>query len=259
MILRDHPDSTVLIVGGSSGIGLRTAHTMASAGAPRIALAGRDPVRLHAAVTALRGSHPGAHVVGVAFDASDATAVAAGVEEVEDRLGGIDVLVSSVAGSASPQLLHDIAPAEIVAILHGQLLPPLLITRQVLPGMYQRGGGSVVLIASDAAKVATPGETVLGGAMAAIVMFARAAALEAKRHSVRVNVVTPSLVTGTPTTERLTASGFSARLFAAAEKQAHLGVPDPTDVAELVAFLAGPAARRITGQAISVNGGISAA
>ncbi len=75
----------------------------------------------------------------------------------------------------------------------------------------------------------------------------------------RANVITPSLVEGTLTGERVTRDGFSAKLFAKAASLAHLGVAKPEDIAALAVFLASPAAARITGQAVSVNGGISAA
>ena len=91
------------------------------------------------------------------------------------------------------------------------------------------------------------------------VMFSRAAAMEAKRDGVRINALTPSLITGTPTGDRVQEGGFSAKLFAKARSMAHLGVTEADDLAGLVVFLASPAAARLTGQAISVNGGISAA
>ena len=144
-------------------------------------------------------------------------------------------------------------------MLAQQALPPLHMTRAVLPSMREQRGGAIINIASDAAKVATPGETVLGSAMAAIVMFTRAAAMEAKRDGVRVNVLTPSLIPGTPSGERVLEGGFSAKLFAKAIQQAHLGVTDVDDLASLIVYWASPAAARLTGQAISVNGGISAA
>jgi NAD(P)-dependent dehydrogenase (short-subunit alcohol dehydrogenase family) len=95
--------------------------------------------------------------------------------------------------------------------------------------------------------------------MAAIVMFSRTAAMEGKRNGVRVNAVTPSLVLGTDTAERVLADGFSRRLFEKAASIAHLGVAEPDDLAELIVFLGGPGSAKLTGQAISVNGGISAA
>src|SRR5690606_442138 len=127
----------------------------------------------------------------------------------------------------------------------------------VLPYLRTQGGGSIVNIASDAAKVPTPGEAALGGAMAAIVMFTKVAALEARRDGVRVNVLTPSLIAGTTTAANVLSDGFSRKLFEKAAGQAHLGVAEPADLAAMAVFLGGPGAARLTGQAISVNGGIS--
>jgi NAD(P)-dependent dehydrogenase (short-subunit alcohol dehydrogenase family) len=133
------------------------------------------------------------------------------------------------------------------------------MTRAALPLMGPRKGGVIVNVASDAAKVPTPGESVIGAAMAAIVTYSRVAALEAKRDGIRVNVLTPSLISGTPTTDRVTESGFSARLFAKVADMATLGIATPEDQAALILYLAGPAAAKLSGQAISLNGGISAA
>src|SRR5699024_5961732 len=129
----------------------------------------------------------------------------------------------------------------------------------VLPYMREQKSGSIINIASDAAKVATPGESVLGAAMAAIVMFTRTVAVEAKRDGIRANAITPSLIANTATAERVLSDGFSKKLFEKAAQSAQLGVAEPEDLAELVMFLAGPGSAKLTGQAISVNGGISAA
>jgi NAD(P)-dependent dehydrogenase (short-subunit alcohol dehydrogenase family) len=99
----------------------------------------------------------------------------------------------------------------------------------------------------------------MGAALSGIAMFTRALALEGKRSGIRANCVTPSIVRGTPLYDRLMAAPFTGRLFAKAEAQAHLGVVTPADIAPLIVFLASPAAAKLTGQAISVNGGISAA
>jgi 2-hydroxycyclohexanecarboxyl-CoA dehydrogenase len=135
----------------------------------------------------------------------------------------------------------------------------MYLSRAVLPIMQAQRGGSIINIASDAGKTATPGETVLGASMAAIIMFSRALTMEAKRDGIRVNAVTPSLINGTPTADTVTRDGFSKRLFEKAAAHAHLGVAEPDDLASLVVFLGSPASARLTGQAISVNGGISAA
>ena len=90
-------------------------------------------------------------------------------------------------------------------------------------------------------------------------MFSRALAIEMKREGIRVNVVTPSLVAGTGTTERVSADAFSARIVDRIKAVACLGTPDAAEVAALVAFLLGPEAGKITGQVVSINGGVSAA
>jgi 2-hydroxycyclohexanecarboxyl-CoA dehydrogenase len=99
----------------------------------------------------------------------------------------------------------------------------------------------------------------IGAAMAAIVMFSKATALEEKRNGISINLLTPSLIAGTPGAAMIFANTFSAKLFEKAAGTAHLGVAEAEDLAAMAVFLASPAARRITGQAISINGGISVA
>ena len=110
---------------------------------------------------------------------------------------------------------------------------------------YGRAGGAIINVASDAAKTATPGEAMIGAAKAAIVMFTRTIAIEEKRHGIRANALTPSLVHGTASTERITTGeGFSAKLFAQVESMASLGVCTPDDLAAMIVYLGGPQAGR---------------
>jgi len=257
--VRDYADSSVLIAGGSSGVGLASAIGFARAGVPRIALVARSEERGQAARDRVREAAPGAAVEFVSADADDVASVEAAVTRTRELFGAIDVLVSSVASAYRPELLFRTEPEDIARILEAQALPPMYFTRAVLPVMREQGGGSIINIASDAAKVATPGESVLGAAMAAIVMFTRTVAIEGKRDGIRANALTPSLIAGTPTAERVLADGFSRSLFEKAAQAAHLGVAEADDLANLVVFLGGPDSARLTGQAISVNGGISAA
>jgi NAD(P)-dependent dehydrogenase (short-subunit alcohol dehydrogenase family) len=252
-------DPGVVLLGGTAGVGLETACRFAEQGARGVCLLGRDAKRGTRAGEAVRARAAGADVTFIAVDARDERQVAAAVSSARERLGGIDVLVTSTGPSKPPRLLHTIAADDIRPTLDGIILPPLLTMHAVLPGMREQGHGAIVTVASDAAKIATPGETLIGAAMAAIVMFSRAAAMEAKRDGVRINVLTPSLIANTPGAELIFGDAFSARMFEKAAALAHLGVAEPEDLAESILFLAGPGARRITGQALSVNGGISAA
>jgi NAD(P)-dependent dehydrogenase (short-subunit alcohol dehydrogenase family) len=176
-----------------------------------------------------------------------------------DLLGDIDVLISTTGPSEPPRLLHDIPIHSAQRRIDEILLPPLHLVLAALPAMRARGSGSIVVVASDAAKLATPGETLIGAAMAAIVMFCKATALEVKREGVRVNILTPSLIAGTPGAALIDGEPFSAKMFEKAAALAHLGVAESSDLAAMAVYLSSPAARRITGQAISIHGGISVA
>lgn len=247
-------EQRVLVLGGTSGIGLETTHAFLGEGAA-VVVAGRDAARGRAAAEALG---PRAHFV--ACDAADPASIEALFQAAEDTLGGLDTVVLSTGGNRLPQLLKEQSLAVIRATLLEDLAPFLLAGRAALPALARAGGGSVIAVASDAGKVATPGEAVIGAGMAAIIQFMRGLAIEGKREGIRANTITPSLVEGTPLTERLMEPGtFAAKLFAKARPLAHLGPTEACDLAALAVFLASPAARRITGQAISVNGGISAA
>ena len=90
--------------------------------------------------------------------------------------------------------------------------------------MRATGGGTFINIASDAGKIPTLGESVIGAAMAGIFMFTRALALEGKRDGIRVNVLTPSMTSGTEHYDKVMADPFAGGLFAKAEKTAALGV-----------------------------------
>ncbi len=258
-LARPITDSRVLVVGGTAGVGLATATEFARAGAPALVLVGRNAQRGAQACAAVRAVAPQAQVDFVAGDANDVGQATQAVAQAVERMGRIDVLVNSTVGPFAPRLLHDTPVQDIPAIVAAQMLAPLITSRLVLPGMRAQRGGLIVNIASDAGKVATPGESVIGAAMAGIIMFGRALAMEAKRDGVRVNTLTPSLIEGTLTYDRVMQDAFSAKLFAKAAKMAQLGVSQPEDLAHLCVFLARPEAARITGQAISPNGGISAA
>lgn len=252
-------DSVVLIAGGTSGVGLATARQFAASGVKRIALIGRGADRGRDARENLLSLHPGTAVEFFAADSTDPAQAQAACAQVLSAFGAIDVLVNSTAASYVPKLFHETAIEDIAAILTMQALAPLYMSRAVLPTLRAQKSGVIINIASDAAKVPTPGETVIGAAMAAIVVFSRTLAMEAKRDGVRVNAITPSLIGGTTVYDRVMADPFSAKLFTNAAQLASLGVAEPEDLAALIVFLASPAAARLTGQAISVNGGISAA
>jgi NAD(P)-dependent dehydrogenase (short-subunit alcohol dehydrogenase family) len=256
MAAKARSDCGIVVLGGSAGVGFETAARFAEAGA-RVVIIGRHSERGAAACEKLRERKSGAWVRFVKADASLPEDAVRAAEQAHGLLGSIDVLMCTTGPSEPPRLLHNIPIENIKPRLEEIILPPLHMMHAVLPVMRAQKSGSIITVASDAAKFATPGETLIGAAMAAIVMFSRAAAIEAKRDGIRINLLTPSLIAGTPGASLIAADPFAGKMFEKAATLAHLGVADATDLAEAALFLAGPQSRRITGQAISVNGGIS--
>ncbi len=253
--------SAVVIAGGTSGVGLAAAHHFVASGTRRLALIGRNKERGEAALAAVKekAQAPDLKAVFLSADTNDVEQATRVMSEAHTALGGIDVLINTTAGSYVPKLLFRTEVADILPMLIQQAIGPMLMSRLVLPYMREQKSGVILNVASDAAKVPTPGESIIGAAMAAIVTFSRTLAIEAKRDGIRVNALTPSLIGNTDVYTRVMNDPFSAKLFSNAAKLASLGVAQPEDLAALMVFLASPAAARLTGQAISLNGGISAA
>ena len=250
--------SMAVITGGTAGIGRACAEALLAAGADGVLINGRDAGRAEHARVAIQAHFPSARVDVALGDVAKAEVAEAVMAEAMKRLGRIDVLVNSTGGNDLPRLLFRTPPAEIPGILERCLFAQILSCAAALPYMREAGGGVVINIASDAGKIPTPGESVIGAAMAGIVMFTRALAVEGKRDGIRANVLTPSMTSGTEHYDKVMADPFAGRLFAKAEKMAALGVVSKEELAGLAVFLASSAAAKITGQAISMTGGISA-
>jgi 2-hydroxycyclohexanecarboxyl-CoA dehydrogenase len=222
-------------------------------------LCSRTQARGDAAVSLLRQQVPSADVRFTAQDITTAAGAQGAVAACMSAFARIDLLVNTGGGTGMPELLHKM-PLDglckgLDGLLHGVLLP----CRAALPHMMEQRSGVIINVASDAGKISTPGETVIGAGMAGVMMFSRALANEAKRSGIRVNCLTPSIVRATPLYDELMAHPFASKLFAKAEKMADLGVVDADDLAQTAVFLASPEAAKLTGQCISVNGGISTA
>lgn len=248
-----------LVFGGTGGIGFACARGFAEAGADRLMVVGRRPQRAESAAGELRRLFPSHRIEAVIADASRPEGAENGVAACIDAFGCVDILMSTAGGDPMPALFHETPIDQVPGIVNGILMSAMLPARAALPGMMEQGSGVILTLASDAGKIATPGEAVIGAAMGGMIMFSRTLAYEAKRSGVRVNCLTPSIVRGTPLYDKLMADAFAGKLFRKAEILADLGVVRPEDLAATAVFLASPAAARITGQAISVNGGISAA
>lgn len=258
MKVRNLAECTALVTSSSDSIGFEIAAQLAEAGVPRVMLNGRDRHRGTLACERLRERAP---ATDVRFTSADTTVHADAkrlVQAAADAFGALDILVTGVSGP-TPRPFHEVTEEDMDRLIRVHFSSTLYLCQAAMPHLMAREGGVILNIASDAGKIATPGEAIIGGGKAGVIMFSRTLALEASRHGIRVHALTPSIVKDTAAYQRLMANEFSRKLFQKAESRARLGVVSPVDIAQLAVFLASPAAARMTGQAISVNGGISAA
>ncbi len=258
MVARKLNECSALLTASSDSIGFEIAAQLAEAGVPRIMLNGRDQERGERACARLKERAPNVDVRFTSADTKVYKEAHGLVNAAVDAFGSLDIVVTGVSGP-TPRPFHELQEDEMDLLIRTHFSSTIYVCQAAIPHLMARQGGVILNIASDAGKIATPGEAIIGGGKAGVIMFSRTLALEASRHGIRVHALTPSIVKGTASYERLMANEFSRKLFKKAESRARLGVVEPADIAPLAVFLASPAAAKMTGQAISVNGGISAA
>jgi NAD(P)-dependent dehydrogenase (short-subunit alcohol dehydrogenase family) len=192
---------------------------------------------------------PGADVIEV--DLADPPAVAAACATAVDRLGGCDVLVNNAGVFSTASVLTTSVDAwDRMLAINARAM---LVTMQAIaPSMMEGDGGSIVNMASMAARRGTPGEAAYAASKAAVVALTRIAAMELGEHAIRVNAVAPGYV--------LTEMGADTRTDAQVASWCALSplgrCATPDDVAGVVEFLASPAAAYLTGMVVDVNGGM---
>ncbi|WP_310961195.1 SDR family NAD(P)-dependent oxidoreductase [Nocardioides terrisoli] len=240
-------DSRIAIVtGAGQGIGAGIATKLAAEGAT-VVVADINEETAQATAAAL-----GDGSIGVRADVTDRPSVDALVEQVVSTLGRVDVLVNN-AGWDKAEPFVDSEPATWDRIIQINLYGAFNTCHKVLPLMAEQGYGRVVNIGSDSGRVGSSGEAVYSAAKGGIIAFTKTLAREMARAGITVNCVSPG-----PTDTALFASIGGEKLRAALTKAIPLKrLGQPEDLANAVAFLASDEAAFITGQTVSVSGGLT--
>ncbi|HXJ77060.1 MAG TPA: SDR family NAD(P)-dependent oxidoreductase [Candidatus Methylomirabilis sp.] len=237
-----------IVTGGGQGIGRGIAVALASEGAD---VAIFDVNVTAAGETAVAIREQGRRALALEVDVTNPARVDAATAEAVGAFGRLDVLVNN-AGWTPNEPFVDSSPETWSKVVAVNYMGVLNCTRAALGAMIPRRGGRIVSIASDAARVGTPREAVYAGAKAAVIGFSKSLAAEVARHGITVNVVSPATVDTPLLRGMLTPEQIERR--EKANPMGRLGRPE--DVAAAVVFFASPGAAYVTGQVLSVNGGV---
>ena len=236
-----------LVTGASRGIGAATAKALDSAGA-RVALTGRSQSDLDAVAASLENDP-----VVIAGDLRDASAPAEIAHAALAALGGVDILVNNAATAARLDTV-DTDAALIDEILAVNVRAPLLLIAALVPSMIEQGAGSIINLSSVSGVVGTPRRAAYAASKGALDAATRSLAMELGPAGIRVNSVAPGVVDTALWAKNKAIPGVVETI----EQQTPMRRwATPDDIADVIVFLASDAARMVTGDTISADGGMA--
>ena len=240
-------DKVVVVTGAASGIGLATARAFAEAGA-RVVLTDLNIAAGEAAAADLKSI---GDVRFMPLDVTDRASADTLATKIETEIGRLDVLVNA-AGWDIIQPFMENTPDYWAKIVSLNFMGPVQVTRALLPLLFASGSGRIVNISSDAGRVGSYGETVYAGAKGGIIAFTKSLAREVVRKNVRVNCVCPG-----PTDTPLFATHNQKMRDALVNASPMKRLAKPAEIADAVIFFASDRSSFVTGQVLSVSGGLT--
>ena len=247
-------DKTAMVTGGAQGIGKAIASSLAMQGA-KVAIADRDEAL--ARETADLIGQNGGQAMAVAADVTDIEAVEKAVAAVKSRFGPVDILVNNAGWDRMIPFVQTTPDFwdKVIAINYKGVLNCVYA---VLPDMVEKNQGKIINIGSDAARVGSMGEAVYAGAKGAVISFSKSLAREVARHRITVNVVCPGPTDTALTRQMQEESDFAKKVLSRMDKIIPLSrLGTPGEIAAAVVFFASREADFITGQILSVSGGLT--
>jgi NAD(P)-dependent dehydrogenase (short-subunit alcohol dehydrogenase family) len=241
-----------LVTGGGGGIGSASAAWLARDGAAVTIMGRTEATLVNAKKEIEEFAGPGATVEYFVGDALDAAALGEAIASAARLAERLSIAVSVVGGGTmKPLLMFD--GDEVLDEMRRNIVSAFLVIRNATPAMAEGGGGSIVCISSDAAKIPWPFLTLYNTSKSGVEGLVRGAALELAHLNVRVNAVRPGLVKTEATKDGLFKNEPVMKKFIAEKPLGRTGVPD--DIAAGVRYLAGPESSWVTGQSIGIEGG----
>ena len=252
--MKKFDDKTVIVTGGGGGIGGATCRRFAAEGA-RVAVYDLNLAAAQAvaqAITATGGSATAFHC-----DITDRASVDAAVAATLEQLGPIDVLVNNAGWDVFKPFTKTSA-AEWDKLIAINLTGALHMHHAVLPGMAARKSGRIVNLASDAGRVGSSGEAVYAACKGGLVSLSKTLAREHSRHGITVNVVCPGPTDTALFADYKEGAGNPEKLEEAFKRSIPLGrIGQPDDLPGAILFFASQDAAFVTGQVLSVSGGLT--
>ena len=250
----DLKDMNIIVTGGASGIGRATALLLAGQGA-RVFVGDIDAIGGRRVAEEAAGK--GLPISFAALDLTNAASAESFVAGVRQTVPRIDGLVNA-AGWDKVEPFMDNDPQLWDKLLAINLLGPIRLTREVLTHMIETKGGKIVNISSDAGRVGSMGEAVYSACKGGTIAFTKALAREMARYKINVNCVCPG-PTDTPLLQAQT-SDWAMRIKEGMTRAVPFRrMAEPVEIAESIAFFLSPRSAFITGQVLSVSGGLTMA
>lgn len=242
-----------IVVGAANGIGRATALAFAAAGA---GVACADIEAPGAKSTAAEIEKAGGQAIPVHLDVTESASCRAAVATTVERFGGVDVLLYGAADSDQTATVLELDEAAWDRVIRVNLTGAFLMAKATIPAMIARGGGSVILIASQLGRVASPGRPAYCATKGALIQLAKVLAADHAAQGIRANTLSPGAVETRRMLRRWKTMDEARAVMGPKHLLGRLGQPD--EIAQGALYLASDASRFLTGSDLLIDGGYTA-